>query len=845
MSSSLVKVADQPPEHYLKNQIFTSNEVYQELFKGTTSHHCCVKNFFYFTITPDSRVEGHVLLMNPLQRSLCSLRIGEETSFANYVSPDVLASISLEVRPRDPLGDRVLVMEEAALHKLFHQYYERQLFQRRQQVYLDYQGDMLVLEVKEQQTVSMDEFDPYASTTFLAGAMLSPASDPPCGIMEANTDVTFTLGCHSHLSWVSDPDQDHNILSELSIGGLSQEFFAMLRRAFISRALPQERLQQMGIKHVKGILLHGPPGTGKTLLARQIGKLLNSHEPKVVSGPEILNKYVGESEANIRALFKEAEEEYQAKGDESDLHLIVFDELDAICRTRAAHQVSPSALDCWCCDTPTNLHARRGWTYSGTMVGDCIVNQLLAKMDGPKALNNILLIGMTNRKDLIDDALLRPGRFEVHIEVKLPDQAGRVEILRIHTAKLLQNGFLGQTVDLGAIAALTQNYSGAEIEGVVKSACSYALSRNMDFSDLRTLGTGPRGVTVTQADLEKGVQEQALKSSCLCIHPLFGIDRAELDRCLPCGFHKYSPVVEAITARFGNLLRSIRFVTVFAVACSLCCRCGRPIPVVHRAHCASDSACVRGTPLITPPATLMVMLSQLRPTGDVRSVLFEGPRWVGKTALVAHLAQLAQREAGLSPFVKLVSVEDLNLQGAGTAQRIFTISKIFEDAYKSPFSILIFDDYETLFELCPGPRFEAPVVAHLLRCFNRQPPPGHRLLIMATTSEYPTLCSLHFTHPFMANIITLRPLVAPEEVQAILQAEGGFHIAEGPAPLGELSAKLLRRCGSLPVKLLYAMVAQAKANPALAKLTLDELVADMGEMIAALPPQAPAVAPAS
>lgn len=95
----------------------------------------------------------------------------------------------------------------------------------------------------------------------------------------------------------------------MGIGGLSNEFNAIFRRAFASRVFPPEIVEQLGCKHVKGILLYGPPGTGKTLMARQIGKMLNAREPKIVNGPQILDKYVGESEANVRRLFAEAEEE--------------------------------------------------------------------------------------------------------------------------------------------------------------------------------------------------------------------------------------------------------------------------------------------------------------------------------------------------------------------------------------------------------------------------------------------------------------------------------------------------------------------------------------------------------
>lgn len=193
----------------------------------------------------------------------------------------------------------------------------------------------------------------------------------------------------------------------MGIGGLDEEFSTIFRRAFASRVFPPGLVEQMGISHVKGVLLYGPPGTGKTLIARQIGKMLNAREPKIINGPEILNKYVGQSEENVRKMFADAEKEYKEKGEESGLHIIIFDELDAVCKQRGSG------------------------TGGGTGVGDSVVNQLLSKLDGVDQLNNILLIGMTNRKDMIDDALLRPGRLEVHVEISLPDEHGRVQILNV------------------------------------------------------------------------------------------------------------------------------------------------------------------------------------------------------------------------------------------------------------------------------------------------------------------------------------------------------------------------------------------------------------------------------
>ena len=198
--------------------------------------------------------------------------------------------------------------------------------------------------------------------------------------------------------------------------------------------------------------MYGPPGTGKTLMARQIGKMLNAREPKIVNGPQILDKYVGESEANIRRLFADAEEEEKRMGVNSGLHIIIFDEIDAICKAR-------------------------GSVAGNSGVNDTVVNQLLSKIDGVDQLNNILVIGMTNRKDMIDDALMRPGRLEVQIEIGLPKESGRVQILDIHTTKMKANGKLGKDVNIEELAKITKNFSGAELEGLVRAAQSCALNR--------------------------------------------------------------------------------------------------------------------------------------------------------------------------------------------------------------------------------------------------------------------------------------------------------------------------------------------------------------------------------
>ncbi|CAN6808941.1 unnamed protein product [Brassica oleracea] len=305
----------------------------------------------------------------------------------------------------------------------------------------------------------------------------------------------------------------------------------------------QERLE---IKHVKGMLLFGPPGTGKTLMARQIGKMLNGKDPKIVNGPEV-RKFVGETEKNVRDLFADAEQDQRTlgkkklfslicvfffyvcaneallfyfSGDASELHVIIFDEIDAICKSR-------------------------GSTRDGTGVHDSIVNQLLTKVsqrswillifvnsvfsrmwlpllfqiDGVEALNNVLLIGMTNRKDLLDEALLRPGRLEVQVEISLPDEAGRFQILQIHTNKMKEISFLGHDINLQELAARTKNYSGAELEGVVKSATSYALNRQLGMDDL-TKPVEEKNIKITMEDFLHAIHE---------VQPGFGASTDDLD----------------------------------------------------------------------------------------------------------------------------------------------------------------------------------------------------------------------------------------------------------------------------------------------------------------------------
>jgi len=198
------------------------------------------------------------------------------------------------------------------------------------------------------------------------------------------------------------------------------------------------------------------------LIAREIAKALNSREPKIVNGPEILDKFVGEAEKNIRELFREADEEWDRLGFNSELHVIILDEIDAIAK-------------------------KRGFIVGdGSGVRDSVVNQLLTKIDGVKERNNVLIIGLTNRIDLLDPAIIRPGRLEVHVRVKEPTRSGREEILYIMMKPMILGNFLSITdakLFAERISFITAGYTGADLAGLLRSACSFAVNRYHNDND--------------------------------------------------------------------------------------------------------------------------------------------------------------------------------------------------------------------------------------------------------------------------------------------------------------------------------------------------------------------------
>ena len=205
--------------------------------------------------------------------------------------------------------------------------------------------------------------------------------------------------------------------------------------------------RKLGVRPPRGVLLYGPPGCGKTLLAKAVANEAESNFI-LVKGPELISKWVGDSEKGIREIFKKARQ--------SAPTIIFFDEIDAIA-------------------------PRRGMSMSGgTNVTERVVNQLLTEMDGLEDLTDVVVIAATNRPDIIDPGLLRPGRFDRIVLVSPPDKGARKEILKVHLAKMP----LCKDVNIDTLVEKTENYVGADIEAVCREAAILAMREDIKAKDI-------------------------------------------------------------------------------------------------------------------------------------------------------------------------------------------------------------------------------------------------------------------------------------------------------------------------------------------------------------------------
>lgn len=464
--------------------------------------------------------------------------------------------------------------------------------------------------------------------------------------------------------------------------------------------------------------------------------------------------------------------EYAQVGDDSALHIIILDEMDAIAR-------------------------KRGSVSSDTTgVRDSVVNQLLAKMDGVKEANNVLVVGLTNRPELLDPALLRPGRLEVQLRVELPDLNGRRDILRIHTRQMKEAGGLSPSAesmieDLGGqgMAAQTEHFSGAELAGLVRSAASFALARSINNDD-------------AMANDGK-VEAEDLRLALMEVRPAFGKQDEVLQMRYPMGISPCSSSMERI-------MRDLeRFIT--------------PI----------ESSSPR-----------------------LRSLLLVGSGsngGSGATALAAWAASQASKN-GYSDYTRLLTALDL-LTGDGAGgdeQRAAALIDRFVEAREMSHSLLVLDDID---QLCSGngPGGYSSIMIATLRALLRTPPDnastakaggqskgtrkgGKTLHIIAATSRSDAACSiLHELFeettviPLLSKSDEVLKLIIDSKIPGVEDAESMSEIIINK--MGDVGCKTVLRLTERAIATADRMIDEAngsrKENQIIAlEQILDDFVVD-------------------
>ena len=272
--------------------------------------------------------------------------------------------------------------------------------------------------------------------TVLPGIDLDLGDGSPAG--DALPDDAAESGADAEAAVEADEQAEDLGATYEDIGGLDDEL-DMVREMIELPLSEPDLFRRLGIDPPKGVLLYGPPGTGKTLIARAVANEVDAHF-QTISGPEVVSKYKGESEERLREAFEEAEANAPA--------ILFVDEIDSIAGQR---------------DEDADMENR-------------VVAQLLTLLDGLEDRGRVVVIGATNRVDSIDPALRRGGRFDREIEIGVPDETGRHEILEVHTRGMP----LGEDVDLGRLSKRTHGFVGADLQSLVTEAAMSALRRTRE-----------------------------------------------------------------------------------------------------------------------------------------------------------------------------------------------------------------------------------------------------------------------------------------------------------------------------------------------------------------------------
>jgi len=277
-------------------------------------------------------------------------------------------------------------------------------------------------------------------TLFAEALPFAVLQTTPKGIVQVNSDTDIVIKDEA----IDDDDvgQSQGITYE-DIGGIGSQLLKV--REMIELPLKHPELfRRLGIDPPKGVLLHGPPGTGKTMIAKAVATETNAHFT-VINGPEIISKYYGESEKQLREIFDDAANNAPA--------IVFVDEIDSICPKRE--------------DVSGEVERR-------------VVAQMLTLMDGMQGRDNVIVIGATNRRDAMDPALRRPGRFDREIEIGVPDREGRKEILDVHTRQMP----IADDFDVEWVLENSYGFVGADLAALVRESAMKALRRYLPEIDL-------------------------------------------------------------------------------------------------------------------------------------------------------------------------------------------------------------------------------------------------------------------------------------------------------------------------------------------------------------------------
>ncbi len=286
----------------------------------------------------------------------------------------------------------------------------------------------------------------------------------PTGVVKITPKTKVVI----HSRAIQEKSLSTNVTYE-DIGGLQEQIQRIREMIELPLRYP-ELFQRLGIDPPKGVLLYGPPGCGKTLLAKAVATEAEANFI-LINGPEIMNKYYGETEAKLREIFRKAEEEAPS--------IIFIDEIDAIAPKRS--------------EVTGEVEKR-------------VVAQLLALMDGLESRGQVIVIGATNRPNALDPALRRPGRFDREIEIGIPDKKGRKEILQIHTRGMP----LSSDVSLDKLAEMTKGYTGADLAALCREAAMKCIRRilpNIDFNEDKISPELLNSLEVTMRDFIEAYKE--------------------------------------------------------------------------------------------------------------------------------------------------------------------------------------------------------------------------------------------------------------------------------------------------------------------------------------------------